>query len=151
MFGNCLIEMAARAAGFTPAQLAVIERDMPATRKLIDLIIQAQPLIQKAAPLVDKAMPLIKELMPLLDKALPLIKEVEPIADQAMPLIKQAVPLGDQISKEVSAIAPTLQIIMAVVQRDLAQGASPKQSFTGVLKKIQGALGGLAPMPPDRW
>jgi hypothetical protein len=128
MFGNCLIEMAARAAGFTPAQLAVIEQKMPATRKLIDLIIKAQPLIQKFAPIVDRAAPLVRE--------------AQPIVTEAMPLIQQATPLIDQISREVQVIAPAIQIVMDVLQRDMAQGRSLEQSFGNALRKVRGALGG---------
>lgn len=128
MFGNCMVEMAARAAGFTPAQLAVIERDFPATARLLNLIIKAQPLIQKLAPIVEK-------MAPLFDQASPLVKE-------AMPIVEEAVPLFDQISKEVSAIAPAIQIVMAVVQRDMAQGASVQDSFRNVAQRIEGAFRG---------
>ena len=123
MFGNCLIEMAAHAAGFTDAQLAVIEKELPACRKLIDLVVKAQPLIKEFVPILNQAEPLIK---------------------QALPMIQQATPLVQEASKEIQAIAPAIQIVIGVIQRNLAAGSTVEQSFNNVARRIQGAFGGGA-------
>ena len=116
MFGNCLIDMAARMAGFSDAQLVVIEKELPAGRMLIDLVVKAQPLIQKFAPIVN----------------------------EAEPLIKQATPLIQEASKELQAVAPAIQIILGVVQRDLAAGHSVEQSFNNVALRIRRTFEGGA-------
>ena len=116
MFGNCLVEMAAHAAGFTDAQLAVIEKELPACRKLIDLVVKAQPLVNKLVPLVNEA---------------------EPIVNEALPLVQQAM-------KEIQAIQPAIQIVLGVVQRDLAAGHSVEQSFSNIALRIQRTFSGAA-------
>ena len=123
MFGNCLIEMAAHAAGFTDAQLCVIDKELPACRKLIDLVVKAQPLIKEFVPLLNQAEPLIKQ-------ALPMIQEATPVVTEAM--------------KEIQAIQPAIQIVLGIVQRDLAAGHTIEQSFNNVARRIQGAFAGGA-------
>ena len=123
MFGSCLIDMAAHAAGLTDAQLAVIEKELPACRKLIDVVIKSQPLIQKFVPIINQA---------------------EPLVNEAMPLIQQAAPLVTEASKELQAIGPAIQIVLGIVQRDLAAGHSIEQSFNNVARRIQGAFSGGA-------
>lgn len=71
---NWLIEMAGHMAGLTDKQLADIERAMPATRKLIDVINEAQPLIAKAEPLINEAMVEWKMVGPAVDDILGLIQ-----------------------------------------------------------------------------
>jgi uncharacterized protein YbjT (DUF2867 family) len=63
MLKHWLIELVGHASGLSEAQLGQIEKALPRTRKLIDLLNKAQPIIEQAQSLYIEAEPLIDEAM----------------------------------------------------------------------------------------
>jgi uncharacterized protein YbjT (DUF2867 family) len=61
MLQHWLIELIARFSGLSDEQLTQIERSLPATRALIDLLNRAKPIIEQAQSLYAEAEPLIDE------------------------------------------------------------------------------------------
>jgi uncharacterized protein YbjT (DUF2867 family) len=61
MLQHWLIELVARFSGLSDEQLTQIERSLPATRALIDLLNRAKPIIAQAQSLYAEAEPLINE------------------------------------------------------------------------------------------
>jgi hypothetical protein len=61
MMQHWLIELIARFSGLSDEQLTQIERSLPATRALIDLLNRAKPIIEQAQSLYAEAEPLINE------------------------------------------------------------------------------------------
>src|SRR4029077_16360631 len=57
------IELLGHFAGLSDAQLRQIEKSVPASKALIDLLIRAQPIIEQAQKLYGEAEPLIDEAM----------------------------------------------------------------------------------------
>jgi hypothetical protein len=69
-----LLSMAGHLAGLSDKQLDDIERAMPATRKLIDLINEARPLILKAEPIINEALEEWKAVAPAADDIVTLLQ-----------------------------------------------------------------------------
>lgn len=107
-FGDFFLKIAAYFAGFDERQLGVIERSMPTVRKLVDLVIQAQPLVQKAQPEIEQLIPLVQE---------------------AMKYVPQA-------SEEFQTLGPALNILISVIEKDLATGQSREEAIHSVTQKI---------------
>ena len=63
MLKHWLIELIGHASGLSDAQLGQIEKSLPASKALIDLLIRAQPIIEQAEKLFAEAEPLIEEAM----------------------------------------------------------------------------------------
>jgi hypothetical protein len=63
MLKHWLIELIGHASGLSDAQLGRIEKSLPASKALIDLLIRAQPIIEQAEKLFAEAEPLIEEAM----------------------------------------------------------------------------------------
>jgi uncharacterized protein YbjT (DUF2867 family) len=61
MLEHWLIELVGHVSGLSDAQLKQIERSLPATKALIDLLNRAQPIIEQAQSLYAEAAPLIDE------------------------------------------------------------------------------------------
>jgi uncharacterized protein YbjT (DUF2867 family) len=61
MLEHWLIELVGHASGLTEAQLRQLEKSLPATRALIDLLTRARPIIEQAQSLYAEAEPLIDE------------------------------------------------------------------------------------------
>jgi uncharacterized protein YbjT (DUF2867 family) len=61
MLENWLIELVGHISGFSEAQLKQIEKSLPATRELVDLLDRARPLIEQAHKLYAEAEPLIDQ------------------------------------------------------------------------------------------
>ena len=61
MLQHWLIELIAHFSGLSDGQLTQIERSLPATRALIDLLNRAKPIIEQAQSLYAEAEPLINE------------------------------------------------------------------------------------------
>jgi len=56
-----LIDLIGHLSGFSDAQLKEIEKSLPATKALIDLLNRAQPMIEQAQSLYAEAEPLIDQ------------------------------------------------------------------------------------------
>jgi len=108
MFGSMLINFAAWAAGLDQQQLAIIERSFPNFHKLILIAVKLQPFIEKAVPLY---------------------KEAEPLINEALPLVNEAL-------KEVKALMPAINIVMAVIERDMKAGQSFADAAGGLVHKL---------------
>jgi hypothetical protein len=63
MLKHWLVELVGQASGLSEAQLSQIERALPRTRALIDLLNKAQPIIEQAHSLYIEAEPLIDQAM----------------------------------------------------------------------------------------
>jgi uncharacterized protein YbjT (DUF2867 family) len=61
MLKHLLIEVIGHVSGLSDAQLEQIERSLPATKALIDLLNKAHPIIEQAETLYSEAQPLIDE------------------------------------------------------------------------------------------
>src|SRR6516162_1126009 len=63
MLKQLLIDVIGHVSGLSEAQLEQIEKSLPATKALIDLLNRAQPIIEQAEKLYGEAQPLIDEAM----------------------------------------------------------------------------------------
>ena len=63
MLKHWLIELIGHASGLSEAQLRQIEKALPRTRALIDLLNKAQPIIEQAHSLYIEAEPMINQAM----------------------------------------------------------------------------------------
>jgi hypothetical protein len=61
MLEHWLIELVGHVSGLSDAQLKQIEKSLPATKALLDLLNRAQPIIEQAQSLYAEAKPLIDE------------------------------------------------------------------------------------------
>jgi hypothetical protein len=61
MLEHWLIELIGHVAGLSDAQLKQIEKSLPATKALVDLLNRARPIIEQAQNLYTEAEPLIEE------------------------------------------------------------------------------------------
>ena len=61
MLQHWLIDLIGHVSGLSDAQLRQIEKSLPATKALIDLLNRAQPIIEQAQSLYAEAEPLIEE------------------------------------------------------------------------------------------
>ncbi|WFT97334.1 NAD(P)H-binding protein [Bradyrhizobium barranii] len=61
MLKHLLIEVIGHVSGLSDAQLEQIERSLPATKALIDLLSKAHPIIEQAETLYNEAQPLIDQ------------------------------------------------------------------------------------------
>src|SRR5499427_2102378 len=61
MLEHWLIELIGHISGLSDAQLKQIEKSLPATRALVDLLTRARPIIEQAEKLYTEAEPLIDE------------------------------------------------------------------------------------------
>ena len=58
MLKHWLIELIGHASGLSDTQLGQIEKSLPASKALIDLLLRAQPIIEQAQKLYAEAEPL---------------------------------------------------------------------------------------------
>src|ERR1700730_5637199 len=63
MLKHWLIDLIGHVSGLSDAQLGQIEKSLPASKALIDLLVRAQPIIEQAQKLYVEAEPLIDEAM----------------------------------------------------------------------------------------
>src|SRR5262249_42423549 len=61
MLKHLLLEVIGHVSGLSDTQLEQIERSLPATKALIDLLNQAHPIIEQAETLYNEAQPLIDQ------------------------------------------------------------------------------------------
>jgi len=59
MLEHWLIELVGHVSGLSEAQLKQIEKSLPATRALVDLLNRSRPIIEQTQSLYDEAEPLI--------------------------------------------------------------------------------------------
>ena len=61
MLKHLLNEVVGHVSGLSDAQLDQIERSLPATRALIDLLNKARPIIEQAETLYNEAQPMLDQ------------------------------------------------------------------------------------------
>ena len=61
MFKHWLIDLIGHVSGLSDAQLRQIEKSLPATKALVDLLNRARPIIEQAQNLYTEAEPLIDQ------------------------------------------------------------------------------------------
>ena len=61
MLEHWLIEVVGHVSGLSDAQLRQIEKSLPATKALLDLLSRARPIIEQAESLYAEAEPIIEE------------------------------------------------------------------------------------------
>src|SRR5271156_4807324 len=86
MFKHWLIDLVGHFSGFSDAQLGQIEKSLPASKALIELLVRAQPIIEQAQKLYAEAEPLLNEAM----------KELQTVSPSAQLLIDV---LGNHVNK----------------------------------------------------
>ena len=61
MLEHWLLELVGHVSGLSDAQLRQIEKSLPATKALVDLLTRARPIIEQAQSLYAEAEPLIDQ------------------------------------------------------------------------------------------
>lgn len=107
-FGDWLIKLGAFAVGFSSTQLSLIEANFPKLHRLITIGMKLQPIAAKIAPMVDEAQPLVQEAMPLIEEAL----------------------------KEVHDLAPVIEVVLSVIERDMNAGRARADAINGIVNKL---------------
>ncbi len=101
MFKHWLIELIGHASGLSEAQLQQIEKALPRTRALIDLLNKAQPVIEQAHSLYIEAEPLI-------DQAMKEWQTVGPAAQIMIDVISHHVDKGGSSAEAAAAMRAAL-------------------------------------------
>ena len=101
MLQHWLIELMGHASGFSEAQLRQIEKSLPASKALIDLLARAQPVIEQAQKLYLEAEPLIHE-------AIKELQAVGPAAQILIDVLGHHVDKGRSPAEAAEAVRTTL-------------------------------------------
>ena len=101
MLKHWLIELVGHASGLSEAQLGQIEKALPRTRELIDLLNKAQPIIEQAQSLYIEAEPLI-------DEAMKEWQTIGPAAQILIDVISHHVDKGSSPAEAAEAMRATL-------------------------------------------
>ena len=109
MLKRWLIELIGQASGLSDAQLGQIEKALPRTRALIDLLNKAQPIIEQAHSLYIEAEPLI-------DQAMKEWQSVGPAAQILIDVISHHVDKGGSASRRRSSLSRRISLRSAAVQ-----------------------------------
>ena len=117
MLEHWLIELVGHVSGLSDAQLKQIEKSLPATKALIDLLNKAQPIIEQAQSLYVEAEPLI-------DQAKKEWQTVGPAAQILIDVIRTHVNRGSSRKRPLEQCAPRLtRSIKSVAQDHLTDRA----------------------------
>ncbi|MGA7810905.1 complex I NDUFA9 subunit family protein [Bradyrhizobium sp.] len=109
MVKHWLIDLIGHVSGFSETQLAQIEKSLPASRALIDLLERAKPMIEEAQKLYAEAEPLIHEAMKEL-------QTVGPAAQILIDVIGHHVNNGGSPAEAVEAVRTALNGSIESVQ-----------------------------------
>src|SRR5215469_16648291 len=101
MWEHWLIEIVGHASGLNDAQLRQIEKSLPATKALIDLL-------QRARPLIEEAQGLYAEAAPLIDHAKTEWQTVGPAAQILIDVISHHVNRGSSPAQAAETVRVTL-------------------------------------------
>ncbi len=99
-----LIQMAASAAGVPQETLDKIDKAMPATKALIDLLNKHQALIVTAQALVKQAAPLVPPALDLWAQVQPLVPQIQEEIADIMPAAK-AIQAGKSTAEASASVA----------------------------------------------
>jgi uncharacterized protein YbjT (DUF2867 family) len=101
MLKHLLIEFIGHASGLSDAQLEQIERSLPATKALIDLLNKARPIIEQAETLYNEAQPMI-------DQARKEWQTVGPVAQILLDVISHHLNKGSSPTEAAEAVRAAL-------------------------------------------
>jgi uncharacterized protein YbjT (DUF2867 family) len=101
MLKHLLIEVIGHASGLSDGQLEQIERSLPATKELIDLL-------NKAHPIIEQALALYHEAQPLIDEARKEWQTVGPAAQILMDVISHHLDKGSSPAEAAEAVRAAL-------------------------------------------
>ena len=101
MLNHFLIGLIGHVSGLSDAQLGQIEKSLPATKALIDLLNRAQPIIEQAEALYSEAQPLI-------DKAMKEWQTVAPAAQILIDVISHNLNKGSSPAEAADAVRAAL-------------------------------------------
>jgi hypothetical protein len=101
MLKHLLIDLIGHVSGLSDAQLRQIEKSLPASKALIDLLIRAQPIIEQAQKLYAEAEPLI-------DEAMKELQTVGPAAQISIDVIGHHVNNGSSPAEAAEAVRTAL-------------------------------------------
>jgi len=101
MLNHFLIGLIGHVSGLSDAQLGQIEKSLPATKALIDLLNRAQPIIEQAEALYSEAQPLI-------DKAMKEWQTVAPAAQILIDVISNNLNKGSSPAEAADAVRAAL-------------------------------------------
>src|SRR5262249_6085423 len=111
MLKHWLIDLIGHVSGLSDAQLRQIEKSLPATKELIDLLNRAQPIIEQAQSLYAEAQPLI-------DEAKKEWQTVGPAAQILIDVISHHVDQGRSPAEAAEAVATALDGLIKTVVLD---------------------------------
>src|SRR5215831_11966399 len=111
MLKHLLIEVVGHLSGLNDAQLEQIERSLPATKALIDLLAKAHPIIEQAEALYTEAQPLI-------DQAKKEWQTVGPAAQILIDVISHHVNKGSSPAEAAEAVRTALDGSIKSVAQD---------------------------------
>src|ERR1700726_574759 len=111
MLKHWLIDLIGHLSGFSDAQFREIEKSLPATKALIDLLNRAQPIIEQAQSLYAEAEPLI-------DEAMKELQTVGPAAQNLLDVISHHVNKGSSPAEAAEAVRTALNGSIKSVAQD---------------------------------
>src|SRR6202453_396841 len=111
MLKHWLIDLIGHVSGLSDAQLGQIEKSLPASRALVDLLIRAAPMIEQAQKLYAEAEPLIHEAMKEL-------QAVGPAAQILIDVIGHHVNKGSSPAEAAEAVRTSLDGSIESVPQD---------------------------------
>src|ERR1700691_2305971 len=111
MFKHWLIDLIGHVSGLSDAQLRQIEKSLPASRALIDLLNRAEPIIEQAQKLYVEAEPLI-------DEAKKEWQTIGPAAQILIDVIRHHVNKGSSPAEAAEAVRTALNSPIKSVAQD---------------------------------
>src|SRR3984885_14102383 len=111
MLKHWLMDLIGHVSGLSDAQLAQIEKSLPASRALVDLLIRAEPMIEQAQKLYAEAEPLI-------DEAMKELQTVGPAAQILIDVIGHHVNKGSSPAQAAEAVRTALNGSIKSVAQD---------------------------------
>ena len=111
MLKHWLIELIGHASGLSDAQLRQIEKSLPATKALIDLL-------NKAQPIIEQTLSLYREAEPLIDEAMKEWQTVGPAAQILLDVISHDVNKGSSLANAAEAVRAALNGSIKTVPQD---------------------------------
>ena len=111
MLKHLLIDLIGHVSGLSDAQLRQIEKSLPASKALIDLLVRAQPIIEQAQKLYAEAEPLI-------DEAMKELQTVGPAAQILIDVVGHHVDKGSSPAEAAAAVRAALNGSIKSVAQD---------------------------------
>ncbi|MGH7247038.1 MAG: complex I NDUFA9 subunit family protein, partial [Pseudomonadota bacterium] len=111
MFEHWFVDLIGHVSGLSDAQLRQIEKSLPATKALVDLLIRAQPIIEQAQSLYSEAEPLI-------DQAVKEWQTIGPAAQILLDVISHHVNKGSSPAEAAATVRAALHGSIESVAQD---------------------------------